>query len=47
MLNKDYKMYAFDLDGTLVDTRADIALTLRAILLDAGRGCLSASLSNR
>lgn len=36
MLKKDYKLYAFDLDGTLVDTRVDIALTLRAILLDAG-----------
>ena len=33
---KDYKLYVFDLDGTLVDTRVDIALTLRAILLDAG-----------
>ncbi|MBT3320327.1 MAG: HAD-IA family hydrolase [Clostridia bacterium] len=36
MLRKDYKLYAFDLDGTLVDTRVDIALTLRAILLDVG-----------
>lgn len=35
-MSKDYKLYAFDLDGTLVDTKVDIALTLRAILLDAG-----------
>ncbi len=35
-LGKDYKLVAFDLDGTLVDTQEDIARALRAILLDAG-----------
>ena len=40
-MSKDYKLYAFDLDGTLVDTRVDIALTLRAILLDAGMSDVS------
>ena len=36
MLTKDYKLYAFDLDGTLVDTRTDIALSMKAVMNDAG-----------
>lgn len=36
MLKKDYKLIVFDLDGTLVDTRTDIALTFRELLLHAG-----------
>lgn len=36
MLKKDYKLLVFDLDGTLADTRVDIALTLRAMLMHAG-----------
>ena len=36
MLKKDYKLYVFDLDGTLVDTRTDIALTIKEVLHAAG-----------
>ncbi len=33
---RDYKLYIFDLDGTLVDTRPDIARALQKTLQDAG-----------
>ena len=36
MLKKDYKLYAFDFDGTLVDTREDIALSMREVMKEAG-----------
>jgi phosphoglycolate phosphatase len=35
-LTKDYNLYIFDLDGTLVDTRLDIARALQKTLGDAG-----------
>lgn len=38
MLKKDYKLIVFDLDGTLVDTRKDIALTFKELLFHAGLG---------
>lgn len=36
MINKKYKMYVFDLDGTLVDTRVDIARALQVTMQRAG-----------
>jgi len=36
VLEKDYNLYIFDLDGTLVDTRPDIARALQKALGDAG-----------
>ncbi len=36
MLTKDYRLYAFDLDGTLVDTRTDIALSMKEVMKLAG-----------
>ncbi len=36
MLKKDYKLFAFDLDGTLIDTRTDIALSMKEVMKDAG-----------
>ncbi len=33
---RDYKLYIFDLDGTLVDTRPDIARALQKMLEEAG-----------
>ena len=35
-IDKTYKLYVFDLDGTLVDTRIDIARALEMALSDAG-----------
>ncbi len=34
--NKNYKLYVFDLDGTLVDTKLDIARALQKALSDFG-----------
>lgn len=36
MLEKDYKLYVFDLDGTLIDTRVDIFMAIKEVLLDTG-----------
>jgi phosphoglycolate phosphatase len=35
-IDKTYKLYVFDLDGTLVDTRTDIARALETVLSGAG-----------
>lgn len=35
-ITKKYKLYIFDLDGTLVDTRPDIARALQKMMVDAG-----------
>ncbi len=35
MIDKTYKLYIFDLDGTLVDTQPDIARALQAVLQEA------------
>ena len=35
-ISKAYKLYLFDLDGTLVDTKLDIALAMQKVLGDAG-----------
>ncbi len=35
-LDKAYKLYLFDLDGTLVDTKLDIALAFQRVLGEAG-----------
>ena len=35
-LKKAYKLYLFDLDGTLVDTKLDIALAFQRVLGEAG-----------
>ena len=35
-LSKTYKLYLFDLDGTLVDTKQDIALAFQKVLSEAG-----------
>ncbi len=35
-LEKIYKLYVFDLDGTLVDTKLDIALAMQKVLGEAG-----------
>lgn len=35
-LGKAYKLYLFDLDGTLVDTKLDIALAMQKVMAQAG-----------
>ena len=35
-LDKTYRLYVFDLDGTLVDTKLDIARALQKVMGDAG-----------
>ena len=35
-LDRAYKLYLFDLDGTLVDTKLDIALAMQKVMVEAG-----------
>ncbi len=43
-IKKDYKLYVFDLDGTLIDTKVDIGRALQSVIKDKKGGEMSLEL---